>query len=78
MKPLPPAGYLNMKRDPLHPYAYLSRWYEGLHVSQIGPHHWLLDSDAHTTPREIDYEILKVHPLRSEEEIEPINQQKEF
>jgi hypothetical protein len=78
MKPLPPAGYVNMTRDPLHPYAYLARWYEGLPVQQIGPHHWLLNVASHDKPREIDYETLKVHPLKDDQIENPVPKQQEF
>jgi hypothetical protein len=37
--------FLTMKKNRFHPHDLLVQWFDGRSLTQIGPMHWLLDSD---------------------------------
>jgi len=78
MKPPEKVGYIDLQRDPLHPFAYLSKWYRSKNVTQVGAHHWILNCDPSVDPSEIDYATLKVHPLKDDSSPSIPITQKEF
>lgn len=78
MTPPPKVGYIDLQRDKLHPYAFLCRWYRGIPVTQIGPHHWRLNVDMSDAPSEIDYETLGVHTICDDDSPKLELTQKEF